>query len=108
MDQYVDMDFSNLSFEVEISHTPDFGGSIQVDTFVRGTDLQRVRTMGYSMSLCDRKMKLALRLKKAIEAGKVFAGPYKARLDVHDQTFLEYNTMVHGKTMNADLKRLGF
>lgn len=91
-----------LFFRVEMVSTQS---EIAVYPFAEGIDLDRRRLTGFVMSF--RKRKLAERLKLAIEAGVVFADP-RVSTDVNGRTYLACTSMVHGKTANADLKRLGF
>lgn len=50
---------------------------------------------------------LAQRLKKAIEAGAVFK-PSGVKTDINGKTYVEAHAGVIGRTLNADLRRLGF
>ncbi len=68
-------------------------------------------------SVCDRhahvsawsvnSAKLAERLVRAIEAGKILV-PVKVATDVLGKTYLAATSLILGRTLNADLKRLGF
>ncbi len=91
--------------KVEIS-TQDGGdgtGHLVVDTFFTGTD--RPRAHGFGLLL--REMKLAQRLKAAIEAGKVYTNLH-IKTDINGKTYVGYDCTVTGRYMNADLKRMGF
>ena len=92
-----------VTFRVEVVTAPN--GRIHIDSFAQGIILDRPRMMGFVLS--PGKMKLALRMKKAIEAGVVWAD-CKVKNDIHKKTYLCATHTVWAKTMNADLKRLGF
>jgi hypothetical protein len=67
--------------------------------------LDRRELSGWGLPLKHRK--LAERLKRAIEAGVVY-GRAAVATDVNGKTYLKSDWRVFGRTMNADLKRLGF
>lgn len=56
---------------------------------------------------CVRTPALAKRLVRAIEAGKVVV-PTGLATDVNGKTYVQTDHEIRGRTMNADLKRLGF
>lgn len=66
--------------------------------------VDRPYTGGYS---CGMNMKLAQRLKKAMEAGVAF--PFKeVRTDMDGQTYVHTEYNVNCRTMNASLRKLGY
>ena len=70
--------------------------------------VDRPRTMGWGLGPANaRTARLAARLQGAIGAGVVF-GPATVRTDVRGQTYVEAASRVLGRTMNADLRRLGY
>jgi len=52
-------------------------------------------------------LKLAGRLQRAVESGKVFC-MIQFLTDKYEQTYIGATAMILGRKMNADLKRLGF
>lgn len=54
-----------------------------------------------------RQMALALRLKAAMESGAAFSS-CQMFTDVNGHTYIGTNSNILGRTMNADLKRLGY
>jgi hypothetical protein len=88
--------------EVE-SGTP--GAHLLVMVTVEAPGLDRSDLYGWTLSLKHRK--LGERLVRAVEAGVVFT-PERIDRDVNGKTFLVAPTKVFGRTLNADLKRLGF
>lgn len=61
----------------------------------------------YGIGLKITHAALAQRLIKAINAGKVFTNVHVAK-DVHDDEYITSTCHTLGRTLNADLKRLGF
>jgi hypothetical protein len=70
-----------------------------------GVPLDRKEVMGWGLPL--KHAALAKRLVRAIEAGKVYAVK-GVQTDVYGKSYLVAHSVVLGRTMNADLKRLGF
>ena len=70
-----------------------------------GVRIDRKDVMGFVLS--KRHGALAQRLVRAIEAGRVYTVRTVAT-DVYGKTFLLTSVNVLGRTLNADLKRLGF
>lgn len=70
-----------------------------------GAELDRPSTGGWVVKRTHRA--LAERLVRAIEAGKVFKEP-TLRRDIYGKTYVSASARVLGRTMNADLRRLGF
>jgi len=85
------------------------------DAFLNGSIVVRISTYGlpvdrtylYGISLKKTHLKLAERLKAAILAGAVF-GLGTVHVDVNGKSFIHADCKVLGRTLNADLKRLGF
>lgn len=65
------------------------------------------RPIAHTFSLTATKISLAGRLVAAIKAGVVFTNP-RVMVDVRGQTYVSHGITVIGRTMDADLKRLGF
>ena len=63
------------------------------------------RSEGTGISVKDRKV--ADRLVKGLLSGKVFQSEPKVRTDAFGKTYVEAPMLVLGRTLNADLKRLG-
>lgn len=78
-----------------------------VETRVIGYGTDRVRLMGFGLPRTPKGMKLAFRLRDAILAGKVF-GPGTILHDANNHSYMQASACIMGRTMNADLKRLGF
>jgi hypothetical protein len=70
-----------------------------------GVRIDRKDVMGFVLS--KKHGALAQRLVRAIEAGRVHTVRTVAT-DVYGKTFLLTSANVLGRTLNADLKRLGF
>lgn len=81
------------------------GDSIEVVPEWAGVD--RPTTGGISLPNKPRYLALAKRLVRAIEAGKAFV-PVAIKIDIHGSSYVETRNVVFGKTLNADLKRIGF
>lgn len=65
--------------------------------------------MSYSFAVSPANRKLATRLQKAINAGKIFTNLRVAQTTVAPvRNIILSDHTVLGRTMNADLKRLGF
>ena len=60
----------------------------------------------YSIS-CSDKLELAQRLKRAIKAGVVYTDPY-VKQDAAGKPYVKHGCVVMGRTINADLNKLGF
>lgn len=67
-----------------------------------GTD----RTEGLGIN-CGMNRSLATRLAAAMTAGVVFAR-HTIKTDIEGNTFVSAERVVMGRTLNADLKRLGY
>lgn len=80
----------------EISVTIDWSGPVGLD---------RPNTGGWGLG--PKHAKLARRLAAAINAGKA-TGPATIATDVNGRTYVQADHKINGRTMNADLKRLGF
>lgn len=76
-----------------------------VDTHTFGLPVDRTQLLGFGLTA--KHGKLALRLQAAILAGRVF-GAGIVRVDVNGKRYISADSKVLGRTMNADLKRLGF
>lgn len=76
-------------------------GSVSVWTV--WADVDRPRTGGYLV----KNRKMADRLERAILAGRVWINP-AVHIDVNGRSFVSAASAVLGRTLNADLKRLGF
>lgn len=79
--------------------------TITVEPVWQGVD--RPNTGGWIISDTPSNRKLANRLKAAIEAGVVCTEP-EIETDVNGKTYVNHGHEVIGRTMNADLKRLGY
>jgi hypothetical protein len=79
-------------------------GSLTVWPEWRGIALDRPRGHGIS---CGTNRKLVDRLVKAVEAGAVYVDVTVAE-DVNGKSYPDYHCKVLGRTLNADLKRLGY
>lgn len=89
---------------VEIT-VDDSGDSISVFPFWNGVD--RPQGAGWGLRNTPAHNKLALRLKAALEAGVVYRSATVAT-DVNGKTYVATQGHILGRTLNADLKRLGF
>lgn len=94
------LDATNLVVDILVN-----SNGLTVETRTLGLGLDRVRLLGFGLR--PGKTALALRLKAAILAGRVF-GPGTIHVDVNGRTYLHADACVMGRTMNADLKKLGF
>lgn len=65
------------------------------------------RKNGLTYQLFTRQRKLAERLVRAINSQVVFTKP-EVHTDVNGRTYVTNEYRVIGRTMNADLRRLGF
>ncbi len=74
---------------------------------VTAEELGLDRTDVYGWHLQPKHRKLGERLVRAIEAGVVFT-PERIDRDINGKTFLIAPCKVLGRTLNADLRRLGF
>lgn len=63
------------------------------------------RKQGHGISVT--KMAHASRLKRAIEAGAVFTEA-QIKTDMNGQTYIDAKCNVRGRSLNSDLKKLGF
>jgi hypothetical protein len=82
-------------------------GAIIVQPVWKGVD--RPRVGGYSLAATKRK--LAARLAAALASPSVYSaylGRCDLRTDIHGQTYISAFAPITGRTLNADLKRLGF
>ena len=89
---------------------PAPGDDSLIITATANTNGAVARTQLGAWSVKAKDTKLAARLKAAIEAGAVFATEQPVRVDIYGATYLatEWKTFINGRTMNADLRRLGF
>ena len=78
---------------------------ISVTPFWAGVD--RPQGHGFGLLNTAAHRKLAERLKAAIEAGVVFPNA-TVTVNVNGATYVDSDCLVGGRTMNADLTRLGF
>lgn len=90
-----------------IKQTTDYEGkpTINVSIVWSGATLDRPTSGGFGLK--PTHLALAKRLAKAIDAGVVYLNP-TVRTDVNGQTYVSSSCCVLGRTLNADLKRLGF
>jgi len=70
-------------------------------------DVKIDRPFTFGISVRWMEVKLAERLKRAIDDQKVFTNP-QVRIDVNGNTYVHSDCLVMGRRMNADLKRLGY
>lgn len=97
-------------YRVEITPRPaDQNGkpSLTVQPFV--TVAGKEHKMRFAWGLKADSMALAKRLKRAVEAGVVFA-PARLERDVYGEEYAtaDFANYVRGRALNADLRRLGF
>ena len=78
--------------------------TVWADCTVQGITLDRPRTSGISVG---NNRKLGERLVRAINAGVVFYD-ICVRSDIHGQTYVAKSCRVSGRTLNADLNRMGY
>lgn len=71
-----------------------------------GVTVDRPRTFAISLPT-SRSWKLAYRLMAAINAQVACVNPF-VTYDIYGKSFVESHCKVMGRTLNADLKRLGF
>ena len=64
------------------------------------------RPLGAGIS-CGTKHALAVRLQNCMKANKAF-GDIGIGKDIFGKTYASYNSLVSGRHLNADLRRLGF
>lgn len=91
------------SVDAILSKTLDGGWNVAV--VWQGFDVDRASTGGFGLSA--KHEGLARRLVAAIKAGAVYDVVGIAK-DVDGKTYVDARCRVLGRTMNADLKRLGF
>lgn len=96
---------SNTKFQASVEIMQD--GSVYVHSKVLGMNLDRNETFSWSLSKGEKNEALARRLVAAVNAGVVFI-PVRVGTDINRKTYLIVQSNVCGRTMNADLKRLGF
>jgi len=84
----------------DISNGPMLPNDVCVEFYWEGVD----RPCSYGI-VCLKKH--APRLIAACDAGVLFTDP-KVATDVHGKTYIDATCQVLGKTINADLKRLGY
>jgi hypothetical protein len=93
----------------DLAYPGDPGITVSTKVSVMGPNgpvaLDRDQMMGYGLRRSHSR--LAARLVKAIRAGAVFPNP-RVTLDIDAKTYVEAGWVVFGRTMGADLKRLGF
>lgn len=83
-------------------------GDIGVDIVFNEAGVDRPHTHGWCLgSDTPARRKLAARLMAAIEAG-VVETDLEIHTDVFGGTYVSGQSHVYGRTVNADLKRLGF
>ena len=78
---------------------------IHCDVHWSGEKLDRPHTSGYLLG--RKKMKLALRFKRAVEAGAIYSNP-KIVKDVNGKTYVQAEGFIMARHMNAELKKRGF
>ncbi|MBM4469831.1 hypothetical protein GS982_20545 [Rhodococcus hoagii] len=88
-------------FIIAINETKDEDGTVHVSPSWHGVD--RPDTGGYAV----RDRRTADRLVAAIRAGVVYTNPTIVT-DVNGKTFVSADRAVYGRTLRADLRRLGF
>jgi hypothetical protein len=93
-------------FTPRVEIVPDEYG-LRVDTYFDKAGTHRKE--GGSIGLVDTpaNRKLAARLKQAIEAGVVYPNPTVAR-DRMGQTYVAHDYTVVGRTLDIDLRKLGY
>lgn len=78
---------------------------ITVETTWSGAKLDRPNGIAWGLKASHEK--LAERLVKAVNAGKAFRNA-EVKTDVNGASYVAATMQVFGRTMNRDLKRLGF
>ena len=90
----------------EIAHTVfDGTPSLSVNPIWRGVD--RPNVGGWGLSDDSKGLKLAARLKSAIESGRAFC-EVSLLTDCNQKSYVAAASPILGRTLNADLKRLGY
>lgn len=97
------LDATNLTVAVEEVTDPIVGGAyIRISPSVVGIEVDRKELSGWGVKATHRTLAERLKL-----AGAVF-GEGKILTDVNGKTYVGTTGRVLGRTMNADLKGLGF
>lgn len=87
------------------AHITEQDDAIYVAVIWSGVELDRPFTGGFR--LMKGQMKLAQRLKRAIDDQQAYEDPEVVH-DMNGQSYVEVRSLVLGKYMDADLKRLGY
>lgn len=90
-----------MIYPVSVDVTPTETGALCVTPVWGGVDRPRVG------GIVVKDMKTAARLQRAYYAGAAYDTP-TIQTDVNGKTFVWAPTRVLGRTMNADLKKLGY
>lgn len=91
---------ADVTFTARVS---DEDTHLTVRTEAHGIELDRRDMVGYGVT----SQRNAKRLIAAIEAGDVFHN-LVVRTDVNGNTYLQASSHVYARTMNADLKKIGY
>lgn len=92
-----------MKFKAEVER--DNEGDYRVGIVVVEPKVDRPRTYGFLIG--GKKTRLKDRLVRAIEAGAVMPNPV-VKEDKNGKTYVSHGIAVLGRTLNADLKRLGY
>lgn len=97
----------NVKLTAKLTEVQDreLGPHLLVSVTTKAPGLDRSDVYGWHLSPKHRK--LGERLVRAVEAGAALT-PERIDRDVNGKTFLVAPTKVFGRTLNADLRRLGF
>ena len=77
---------------------------IEVSYYWEGEKIDRPSVGAMS---CGSNRKLAERLKRAVDAQKVHLNP-QIKTDINGKSYVSATITVNGRSLNADLKRLGY
>lgn len=97
----------NVKFTTLVTeeHEPILGRRIVVTAYAPELGLDRIQVAAWGLKPCHGV--LAERLARAIEAGVVLKAD-EIKRDVNGKSYLSTSSAVLGRTLNADLRRLGF
>lgn len=95
----------NFTTLVTDEHEPLLGRRIVVTAYAPELGLDRAEVASWSLKPCHEA--LAERLARAIEAGVVLKAT-AVKHDTHGKSYLVTSSAVLGRTLHADLRRLGF
>lgn len=97
----------DLTPTVTITNSTSWNGKPAIDVWVTFPNAGVDQPQGPGWELGPKHQKLAERLKAAILAGKALTVEGVTE-DVHGKTYVRTRVNVLGRTLNADLTRMGF